>query len=292
MPMRPPAVTACDHGMPISQQTGAMIQPSARCNVIGAPAKSGNRPRMAFARYTSAMNTISMATMFRRSSRPAPVPLTMASMVLTAPCSMSPSVPPVRRSLGVGHHDEADQDRRRRAEHRADHDMAGGVRYRRCENGRVKHEHRAGDAGHAAGHHHEHFAAGQFGEIGPDEQRRLDLADEDVGRRGEADRAADIERALEHPGKSAHDRRHDPPVEQKRSEHAHHQHDRQRLEGEDELRSGRLGFERQRTAADIAEHERGTGPGRRRDRLDRVLDPDEGEPDLRHLEQQHRKQRR
>ncbi len=28
IPISPPAVTACDHGMPISQHTGAMIQPS------------------------------------------------------------------------------------------------------------------------------------------------------------------------------------------------------------------------------------------------------------------------
>src|SRR5262249_46917201 len=45
MPMSPPAVTACDHGIPISQHTGAMIQPSARCSVTGAPRKSGNNPR-------------------------------------------------------------------------------------------------------------------------------------------------------------------------------------------------------------------------------------------------------
>ena len=48
------------------------------------------------------MNTISMATMFRSSSSPAPVPLTMASMVLDATCSTSPSAPPVCRSPGSG----------------------------------------------------------------------------------------------------------------------------------------------------------------------------------------------
>ncbi len=78
--------------------------------------------------------------------------------------------------------------------------MAGGVRNRLRQDGRIKHEHRAGDAGHAAGHHHEHFAAREFGEIGPDEQRRLDLADEDIGRGRQPDGAADVEGALERPG--------------------------------------------------------------------------------------------
>ena len=60
-------------------------------------------------------------------------------------------------------------------------------------------------------------------QIGPDEQRRLDHAEEDVGRGREPDRAADAERALEQPGKAAHDRRQDAPIEQQRGEHAHHQ---------------------------------------------------------------------
>ena len=97
------------------------------------------------------------------------------------------------------------------------------------EQDRVEHQHGAGDAGHAAGHHDEQFAARELREIGPDEQRRLDMADEDVGGGREPDRAADAERALERPGEAAHDRRQDAPVEQQRGQHAHHQHDRQRL---------------------------------------------------------------
>ena len=45
----------------------------------------------------------------------------------------------------------------------------------------VDHQHGAGDAGHAAGHHDEQLAAGEARQIGPDEQRRLDHAEEDVG---------------------------------------------------------------------------------------------------------------
>ena len=73
---------------------------------------------------------------------------------------------------------------------------------------------------------------------------------------------------FQRPGEAAHDRRHDAPVEQQRRQHAHHQHHRQRLEGEDEIGARRLRIERQRAAADIAEHERGAGPRRRRDRVD------------------------
>ena len=188
------------------------------------------------------------------------------------------------RPLRIGHHDETDQDRRRRAEHRADHDMAGGVGDGVGKDRRIKHEHRAGDAGHAAGHHHEHFRARQFCQIRPDEQRRLDLADKNIGRRRQAHRAADVERLFQRPRKAAHDRRHDAPIEQQRRQHAHHQHDRQRLKAENEFRPRRLQLERQRPAADIAEHERGAGPGRGGDGIDRLSDQREHHLDLRHLE--------
>ncbi len=77
--------------------------------------------------------------------------------------------------------------------------MRGDVRHDRTQDGGVKHEHSAGDPGHAAGHDDEQFGARQPGEIGPDEQRRLDHADEDVGGGGQSDRAADTERALQRP---------------------------------------------------------------------------------------------
>jgi hypothetical protein len=102
---------------------------------------------------------------------------------------------------------------------------------------------------------------------------------------------ADLKCALERPGKSAHDRRHDAPVEQQRGQHAHQQDHGQRLEGEAEFRSRGLELERQRAAADIAEHERRAGPGRCRDLLDRAIDPGEGNLDFRHLEQKERQQK-
>ena len=244
MPIRLPAVTAWSHGMPISQHTGAITMPSMRCSEIGAPATSGRRPRMALARCTSATSTISMAQMLSSSSRPAAVPLTIASMVLDATGADRPACRRCAARLRLRHHDQADEDRGRRAEHGGDHQVRGRVGDDRAEHGGVEHQHGAGDAGHAAGHHDEQLAAREPRQIGPDEQRRLDHAEEDVGGGREPDRAADAERALEHPGKAAHDRRQHAPIEQQRGEHAHHQHDRQRLQGEHEV--GARHFQRHR----------------------------------------------
>ena len=157
---------------------------------------------MALARCTSATSTISMAQMVSSSSSPATVPLTIASMVPDATGSGSIRI---AGGLPLGrfrHHDQADQDRGRRAQHRGDHEMRGGVRDHRAEHGGVEHQHGAGDAGHAAGHHDEQLAAREPREIGPDEQRRLDHADEDVGGGRKPDRAADAERALQEPRRS------------------------------------------------------------------------------------------
>ena len=140
--------------------------------------------------------------------------------------------------------------------------MAGGVGQDRAEQGGVEHQHGAGDARHAAGHDDEQFAARQRREVGPDEQRRLDHAEKDVGCGRQADRAADAERPFEQPGEAAHDRRQDAPVEQQRGEHAHHQHHRQGLQREDEIGARRLEVVGQGAAAEIAEDERRAGPRR------------------------------
>ena len=51
---------------------------------------------------------------------------------------------------------------------------------------------------------------------------------------------------------------------------------------------GVLGSNGSGAAADIAEHKRGAGPGRRGDRVDRAVDPCEGHFGLRHLQHQQR----
>jgi hypothetical protein len=95
----------------------------------------------------------------------------------------------------------------RRAEHRGDDQVGGGVRDQGGDKHRVERQHRAGDAGHTAGHHHEQLAARQAREVRLDEQGGFDHADEDVGRGRQADSAADLHRALEGPGEAAHHRR-------------------------------------------------------------------------------------
>ena len=190
------------------------------------------------------------------------------------------------------HHDQADQDRGRRAEHGGDDEMRRRIRDQRREQRGVEHQHGAGDAGHAAGHHQEQFAARELRQIGPDEQRRFHHAEEDVGGGGKPDRAADAERALQQPRHAAHDRRQHAPVEQQRRQHAHHQHDRQRLKRQDEIRAGRLQVEGQRAAAEIAEHEGGAGARGGRDRADGVVDGAEGLRDQRQLDQHQRGEER
>ena len=186
------------------------------------------------------------------------------------------------------HHDQADQDRRRRAEHGGDDEMRRRIRDQRRQQRGVEHQHGAGDAGHAAGHHQKQFAARQLRQIGADEQRRLDHAEKDVGGGREPDRAADAERALQQPRHAAHDRRQHAPVEQQRRQHAHDQNDRQRLKRQDEIRARRLEVERQRAAAEIAEHEGGAGARRRRDRVDGVVDGAERLCHRRQLDQHQR----
>jgi hypothetical protein len=165
--------------------------------------------------------------------------------------------------------------------------MRGGIRDEGRQQRRVEDEDRAGDAGHAAGHHQEQFAARHLRQIRPNEQRRFHHAEENVGGGGQAHRAADAERALQQPGHAAHDRRQHAPVEQQRRQHAHDQHDRQRLERQDEIRAGRFEVERQRAAADIAEHKGAAGARGGGDGADRVVDGAEGVRDDGQLDQDH-----
>ena len=174
--------------------------------------------------------------------------------------------------VGLRHHDQTDQDRGRRAEHRGDDKMRRGIGDQRRQQRGVEHQHGAGDPCHAAGHHQKQFAARQLCQIGPDEQGRFHHAEKDIGGGGKPDRAADPERALQQPRHAAHHRRQDTPVEQQRGQHAHDQHHRQRLERQDEIRAGRFQIERKRAAAEIAEHERCPGARGGRNRADRVVD--------------------
>ena len=163
--------------------------------------------------------------------------------------------------------------------------MRGGIRNHRREHRRIEYQHRTGDARHAASHDDEQLAAGEAGEIGPDEQRRLDMTDEDIGRGRQPNCAADADGPFQRPGEGAHHRRHNAPVEQDRGEHAHHQQDRQCLQREHEFGAGHLQIVGQRPAAEIAEHERGSRPGGRANCTDRLVDVGESRHDWGHFQQ-------
>ena len=88
------------------------------------------------------------------------------------------------------------------------------------------------------------------------------MADEDMHRSAEAERAADPDRAPQQPGKRLHDALQDAPVEQQGGKRADHQHQRQRAKGKDEAGAGpRLG-KRQLAAPEIAKNEAGPCLGR------------------------------
>ena len=79
-----PAIAASLHGTPTSQASGASVKPSRRCNVGGAPATFGSSASAELTSVTSAMSTISKATMFKSSVSPSTVPRVIASMLLAA----------------------------------------------------------------------------------------------------------------------------------------------------------------------------------------------------------------
>ena len=58
--------------------------------------------------------------------------------------------------------------------------MAERVGHGGAEQRSIDHHHRAGDAGHAATHQCEKFAARHFQKIGPHQQRRFDHAAENM----------------------------------------------------------------------------------------------------------------
>ena len=91
--------------------------------------------------------------------------------------------------------------------------MAQRARHARADDTGIERHDRAGDAGHAGGEDDEQLAAIDPGEIGLDQQRRLDHADEHIGGGGDADRAAHAQRAFQQPGHGAHQQRQEAPVE-------------------------------------------------------------------------------
>nr|WP_242508754.1 hypothetical protein [Rhodocyclus purpureus] len=74
-------------------------------------------------------------------------------------------------------------------------------------------------------------------------------------------------------------------MEEQRRQRAHHEHDRQGLQGEDETGAGGVFRVRERTAAEIAEYRRGAGTRRLLDRDEPVVEQCETGLRARQLEQ-------
>ena len=104
------------------------------------------------------------------------------------------------------------------------------------------------------------------------------MADEDVHRGTEAERAADPDSASQHPGKRLHDALQDAPVEQQGGERADDQHQRERPEGEDEAGAGPGLGKRQLPAAQITENKAGAGLGGALQPLDGPVQQQERRP--------------
>ena len=101
-----------------------------------------------------------------------------------------------------------------------------------AEHADVGDEHGAGDVGHAADHDGEQLGARHRREVGLDQQRRLRLAEENVGRSAQALRAGEPHRFRHQPGEDVDDLLQQPQVEEQRGERGKKDDRRQDIERE------------------------------------------------------------
>jgi len=106
-------------------------------------------------------------------------------------CGLGRDIFPRSDFPGLRNHQQRDHDGGRRADDRCDQNVPHHAGNLRAENGCVEDHDGAGDVGHAAAHRDEQFAAREPIEIGPDQQRRFQHAQKNIGRRAESDGAAD-----------------------------------------------------------------------------------------------------
>jgi hypothetical protein len=144
------------------------------------------------------------------------------------------------------------------------------------------------DRRHPADHHDEQLAARELLEIRPDQQRRLDHADEHVRGSRDCNCTADAQRPFEEPCERAHDARQDSPVGEQRGERTHQHDQRQEAEREHDTRRTAHLLEWQRTATEEAEDECAARFGRTLQSRDDVIESGEQLAHARHLEQHDR----
>ena len=92
--------------------------------------------------------------------------------------------------------------------------MAGGVRHDRGQDGGIGHHGRPRDGGQTHHHHQEQLRPGQLVQIGPDDDRALDHAEEDIGRHRQRRGPAQAHGALEQQAEAMGDPLQDLPVPQ------------------------------------------------------------------------------
>ncbi len=99
---------------------------------------------------------------------------------------------------------------------------------------RVQNHDRPGNGRHSPRHDDEQLTAADLGEIGADEQWRLNHAHKYIGSRAAAHRTADAHRTTQGPGEALHDDRQDPPVVEQRRKGADDEDQGQCLERQHE----------------------------------------------------------
>ena len=230
--IRFPTSAASCFGAPSRIASGPSTQPKTVWSEnAGFPQKWPTQPRKPFNIAIRATNAISIAEMFRTQRHP-----------LRRPGGRR--VDEVRARLLDLHLDGAHRRRaisRLRPEDLGDQERPG----RRHDRGRdqvlqrrahrhVGEHHGPGDVRHAARHHRQELRRRHGRDVGRDQDRRLGLADEDVGRDAERLGARDLHRLLHHPGHPLDEDLDDAEVVEEREERADEDDDRKDLEGEDE----------------------------------------------------------
>jgi hypothetical protein len=121
-------VTARDHGIPISQHTGAMIQPGARCSGYRTAEHIRQQSKHGVGEINQRDKDDQHGDNIEQKLKTGAGAL--HDGVDRAARGLFDLVEPAAGvlALGVGHHEQADDDRRRCAEHRTNGDVARGVR--------------------------------------------------------------------------------------------------------------------------------------------------------------------
>ena len=177
--------------------------------------------------------------------------------------------------LRLGHDELGHDDAGRRRDEGGGDEVTGDHRDVLLEQEHVEPERRRGDGAHARCDDRPQLRAGHVGEVGLDDEGRLD-ADEDVGRNRERLGPADPHRPGEDPGEQPDEEGHDPHVIEGAEKGGEEDDRRQGLEGQGVAERGLAGLiHRPRRQGHPAEDELRAGRGAVEDGHDGLVDPEE-----------------